>query len=53
MVAIDLTGLGTFMPIFAFLLVFTVTYALLAKTKILGDKNLFIFSLVFAFQLFS
>ncbi|MCX6742387.1 MAG: hypothetical protein NTX24_04440 [Candidatus Pacearchaeota archaeon] len=37
--AIDLTGLGTFMPIFAFLLVFTITYALLAKTKVLGEQK--------------
>ena len=38
-VAIDLTGLGTFMPIFAFLLVFTMTYALLAKTEVLGKQK--------------
>lgn len=38
-VMIDLTGLGTFMPIFAFLLVFTLTYALLAKTKLLGEQK--------------
>jgi hypothetical protein len=37
--AIDLSGLGTFMPIFAFILVFTVCYALLAKTKILGEHK--------------
>lgn len=37
-VALDLSGLGTFMPI-AFLLVFTVTYALLSKTKILGEHK--------------
>lgn len=36
---IDLSGLGTFMPIFAFILVFTVTYALLAKTKVLGEHK--------------
>jgi hypothetical protein len=39
MVAIDLTGLGTFMPVFAFILVFTLVYALLAKTKVLGEHK--------------
>lgn len=39
MVAIDLSGLGTFMPIFAFILVFTVVYALLTKTKVLGEQK--------------
>lgn len=37
--AIDLSGLGTFMPVFGFVLVFTVVYALLGKTKVLGDSK--------------
>jgi len=39
MVAIDLSGLSTFIPVFGFLLVFTVTYALLGKTKALGENK--------------
>jgi len=39
MVEIDLSGLGTFIPVFGFLLVFVVTYALLGKTKILGENK--------------
>lgn len=39
MVALDLTGLSTFIPVFSFLLVFVVTYALLGTTKILGDHK--------------
>ena len=39
--AIDLSGLAYFMPIFGFLFVFLIVYALLAKTKILGG-NMFI-----------
>jgi len=39
MVDIDLTGLGTFVPVFGFLLVFVVTYALLSKTKLLGENK--------------
>ena len=31
--------LGYFMPIFSFLLVFIVVYALLVKTKVLGDNQ--------------
>jgi len=37
--AADISGLAYFMPIFGFLLVFVVVYALLAKTKILGDSK--------------
>jgi hypothetical protein len=37
--AIDLSGLGTFMPVFGFILVFTVVYALLGKTKVLGEQK--------------
>ncbi|MGB9707944.1 MAG: hypothetical protein ACPLXC_01285 [Candidatus Pacearchaeota archaeon] len=41
MVEIDLSGIATFVPVFGFLLVFTVTYALLGKTELLG-KNRFV-----------
>jgi hypothetical protein len=37
--AIDLSGLGTFMPVFGFILVFTVVYAILGKTKVLGEQK--------------
>ena len=37
--AIDLSGLGTFMPVFGFVLIFTVVYALLGKTKVLGEQK--------------
>jgi hypothetical protein len=39
MVEIDISGIATFMPVFGFLLVFTVIYALLSKTKALGDNK--------------
>lgn len=39
MVEIDISGIATFVPVFAFLLVFTVTYALLSKTKALGENR--------------
>ena len=39
MVALDLTGLSTFIPVFSFLLVFVVTYALLGTTKLLGENK--------------
>ena len=39
MVEIDLSGIATFVPVFGFLLVFVVTYALLGKTKLLGDNK--------------
>lgn len=45
MVEIDLSGLSTFVPVFGFLLVFTVVYALLSKTELLG-KNRFVHILV-------
>lgn len=35
----SVSAVGYFMPIFAFLLVFIVVYALLFKTKILGDSQ--------------
>lgn len=39
MAAIDLSGMATFIPVFGFLLVFSVTYALLSKTKLLEDHK--------------
>lgn len=39
MVSIDLSGIATFVPVFGFLLVFVVTYALLGKTKLLGENR--------------
>ena len=39
MLTIDLSGIATFIPIFGFLLVFTVTYALLSKTRALGENK--------------
>ena len=42
---IDISGINFFMPVFSFLLVFIVIYAVLWKTKVLGD-NKFINSLV-------
>ena len=35
----SVSAIGYFMPIFAFLLVFIVIYALLMKTKVLGDNQ--------------
>ncbi|MEM4641272.1 MAG: hypothetical protein QXW65_02020 [Candidatus Pacearchaeota archaeon] len=32
-------GVSLFLPVFAFLLVFAVTYGLLSKTKVIGDKK--------------
>jgi hypothetical protein len=42
---IDISGLNFFMPVFSFLFVFIVIYALLFKTKVLGESK-FILSLV-------
>ncbi|MEM4153101.1 MAG: hypothetical protein QXK80_03235 [Candidatus Pacearchaeota archaeon] len=39
MVEIDLSGIAAFVPIFGFLLVFAVVYALLGKTKVLGENK--------------
>lgn len=36
--AASLSAIGYFMPIFAFLLIFIVIYALLVKTKVLGES---------------
>ena len=37
--AIDVSGINFFMPVFSFLFVFVIVYAILAKTKILGDNK--------------
>lgn len=37
--AVELEGLNYFMPVFSFLLVFVLIYALLAKTKVLGENK--------------
>lgn len=39
MVEIDISGIATFMPVFGFLLVFSVVYALLSKTQALGENR--------------
>jgi len=36
---IDISGIYFFMPVFSFLFVFLIVYAVLAKTKILGDSG--------------
>lgn len=36
--ALDITGIYFFMPVFSFLLVFFIVFAILAKTKVLGDS---------------
>src|SRR3989344_7171569 len=38
--AIDISGIFVFMPIFSFLFVFLITYAALSGTKVLGENNL-------------
>ena len=37
--AADVSTIGFFLPIFSFLLVFVVVYAMLAKTKVMGDNQ--------------
>ena len=37
--ALDISGINFFMPVFSFLFVFILVYALLAKTKIIGDSK--------------
>jgi len=37
--AIDISGLNFFMPIFSFLLVFVISYVLLARFKIVGESK--------------
>ena len=39
---VDISGVTYFEPILAFLVVFVVLYAVLAKTKILGEDNKFV-----------
>ncbi len=52
--AIDISGLSYFMPIFGFLFVFVIVYALLSKTKLLGENTFinilisFIIAIIFA-----
>jgi len=36
---LNISGLGYFMPLFGFLFVFLIVFALLTKTKILGDQK--------------
>lgn len=40
MVSIDLSGIATFIPVFGFMLVFSVTFALLGKTKLFEGNKL-------------
>lgn len=50
--AADISSIGYFLPIFSFLLIFIVVYAILKKTEILGDNNgvsLFISFIIAAF----
>ena len=35
----DISGIGFFLPIFSFLLVFVVVYAMLDKTKVMGESS--------------
>lgn len=42
---IDLSGISYFLPIFSFVLIFVVVFAILRKTKMLGDNN-FIMAMV-------
>jgi hypothetical protein len=50
---LDISGLKFFMPVFSFLFVFVIVYAILAKTKIIGESKFvhllisFIISIVF------
>lgn len=37
--ALNISGIYFFMPVFSFLFVFVVVYAILAKTKVLGDSK--------------
>ncbi|MCX6748128.1 MAG: hypothetical protein NT076_00840 [Candidatus Pacearchaeota archaeon] len=52
--AMDISGLSFFMPLFGFLLVFTIMLALLLKTKLLGENKFvnivisFIIAIIFA-----
>lgn len=37
--ALDISGIYFFMPVFSFLFVFVIIYAILAKTRLLGDSQ--------------
>ena len=37
--AVDISGISYFLPIFSFLLVFVIVYAILKKTEVLGGDN--------------
>jgi len=45
--AIDISGIFIFMPIFSFLFIFLIVYAVLAKTKVLGDVGFYNFFVSF------
>jgi hypothetical protein len=52
MAELSLQGISIFIPIFSFLLVFIVIYALLIKTKVLGDSqfiNIFVSGILSSF----
>jgi len=55
--AIDISGIFVFMPVFSFLLIFLVVYSVLAKTTVLGESgwiNIFIsFTMAIIFLSFS
>ena len=54
MAQIEITGLNFFMPLFSFLFVFLICYALLKKTQIFGDVPFYlIISLILAAIFFS
>ena len=50
--AVSLSALEYFMPILAFLAVFIVIYAILAKTKVLGDNNFVALFISFVLSVF-
>jgi len=52
MVVVSTEGLNFFMPIAAFLLVFLIVYAVLTKTKVLGDNNFVHFLISFILAAF-
>ena len=45
--AIDISGINFFMPIFSFLFVFVIIYAILAKTNLIGENNFIHFLISF------
>ena len=45
--AMDVSGLEFFLPIFSFLFVFIIVYALLFKTKVLGENKFILFLISF------